>query len=223
MYEQRTSTSFLVNCVWHAIADSDDVYSDPANEYWGIGFTRHTNGALSAELFGPSIAPRILNGFKGEEYWGIEFHAHVVIKGVDKTNVLNTAASLPVKNGELAIREYRYPVPTYDTLEAFAAQLEKDGVILHDQRIFRALNGDENGFSERSRQRHVKAVTGLNKKQIEQLQRARHAFYLLQSGSSVSEAAHLAGYADQSHMTRSLKLLRGETPARIISAYLKSA
>ena len=109
----------------------------------------------------------------------------------------------------------------FDELEAFTDQLAEDKIIVSNRQIFRALEGDEVGFSERSRQRHFVNTTGLTKKQIEQLKRARKAFYLLQNGHEPTDAAHLAGYADQSHMTRSLKLLRGETPARIIATYLK--
>jgi methylphosphotriester-DNA--protein-cysteine methyltransferase len=52
-------------------------------------------------------------------------------------------------------------------------------------------------------------------KQIEQLERARHAYQLLRQGTPAAEAALLAGYADQSHLTRSLKVIEGKTPARI--------
>lgn len=165
--------------------------------------------------------PRQLQGIKGEEYWGIEFQAHVIIKGVDKGSIVNSHTPLHVNNDQLRIFGRYYGIPSFFELETFVAQLEKDAVLVNDQRIFRVMNGETAGFSERSMQRHVKNVTGLKRKQIEQLQRARHAFYLLQSGSTLADAAHDAGYADQSHMTRALKLLRGETPARIIAAYLR--
>lgn len=222
MYELQIVSSSLAHCVWRATADRDDTYSDSANEYWSIGFVQHGDGAVSADLYGPTTTPRLLPGIRGEEYWGIEFHAHVAIKGVDKGEILNSHTSLLVtNNGQLQLFGRYYDIPSFDELETFAVQLEKDGVLVDDQRIFRAMNGETTGFSTRSMQRHVKSVTGLSKKQIEQLQRARHAFYLLQSGSTPAEAAQGAGYADQSHMTRALKVLRGETPARIIAAYLK--
>jgi AraC-like DNA-binding protein len=39
---------------------------------------------------------------------------------------------------------------------------------------------------------------------------------LLQQGISPAECAAACGYADQAHLTRSLRLLHGETPARIL-------
>ena len=124
MYEQRTVASPLVNCIWRATADSDGIYSDPANEYWGIGFIKHVDGTMSADLFGPSITPRTLKGYKGEEYWGIEFYAHVAIRVVDKAGVLGLAIPLPAEDGQLIIQGRRYRIPAFDWLEAFASQLK---------------------------------------------------------------------------------------------------
>lgn len=220
MYTQEVSSLPYINCIWHAVAQRDEAYTDPANEYWSLGFVRHSDGSLSVELYGPSLQPRVLQGHAGEEYWGIEFTAYTTLVAISKGKILNAHVSLPVIGTSFAIGGQHYAVPAYDELEKFTQQLQADGVISTDQRIDRALQGDNTGFSERSRQRHFKNITGLTKKQIEQLQRARHAFYLLQTGNSLSQAAVAAGYSDQPHMTRSLKLLRGETPAQIIATHL---
>lgn len=223
MYIQENSSLPFINCIWRAVSQRDGVYTDPANEYWCLGFIRHGDGSLLVELYGPSLQPRVLEGHAGEEYWGIEFKTYATLAAMSKGEILNAHVSLPVTGTSFAIGGQRYPVPTYDQLEKFAQQLQEDGVIMADRRIDRALQGDDAGFSERSRQRHIKNVTGLTKKQIEQLRRARHAFYLLQTGSSLPSAAIIAGYTDQSHMTRSLRLLRGETPAKIIATHLNQS
>ena len=220
MYIQEYSSLPFINCVWHAIAERDGAYTDPANEYWCLGFIRHGDGSLSVELYGPSLRPRVLEGHAGEEYWGIEFKAYTALSTISKGEILNANILLPVTGTSFLIGERDYSIPVYSELEKFAQQLQEEGIIVADQRIDRALQGSDAGFSERSRQRHFKNVTGLTKKQIEQLQRARHAFYLLQTGSSLAQAAIIAGYADQPHMTRSLSLLRGETPAQIIATHL---
>lgn len=223
MYEIKTPPSLLINCVWHAVVEQDGVYTDAANEYWSLGFARHTNGSFSVDLFGPSLQPRTLDGHKGEEYWGVEFRAHITIKGVQKKSILNANVRLAVTGNYVNIGGQPYKIPMFDDLAAFTERLEADGVITSNDQVYRALQGDETGLSERSRQRHVVHATGLTKKQIEQLRRARQAYYLLQNGNSPTEAAMLAGYADQPHMTRSLKLLRGETPAHIIATHLEQA
>lgn len=223
MYTVKDSVLPLINCTWRAIVEHDDVYSDPANEYWSFGFIKHTNDTFSVEVYGPSLKPRVLHGKTGEEYWGVEFKAHVSLGAIGKDSILNAHITLSVEDGHFTIGSKQYLIPQFDSLEAFAQQLQQDGIITADERIYKALLGRTDGLSERSRQRYFKAVTGLTKKQIEQLQHARHAFYLLQHGESATQAAHSAGYADQSHMTRALKLLRGETPAQIIATYLKQS
>lgn len=220
MYIQEDSPLPLVNCIWHAIVEHTGVYTDPANEYWCLGFIRRSDKTLAAELYGPSLRPRVLQGHAGEEYWGIEFKAHVSLAAMTKGTILDAFVSLPTKGDAFSIGSQTYTIPAYSELEALIGQLQDDGELIVDQRIHRALQGDGAGFSERSRQRRIKQVTGLTKKQIEQLRRARHAFYLLQAGNTASQAAVTAGYADQSHLTRSLKLLRDQTPAQIIAAHL---
>jgi len=58
-------------------------------------------------------------------------------------------------------------------------------------------------------------ATGLTYKVIAQIERAKQAADLLEQGVSLLDTAYQAGYADQSHMTRSLKHFIGHTPAQI--------
>ena len=108
----------------------------------------------------------------------------------------------------------RAPVPEWPELEDFVERLISGGALESDPYVRRCLRGDEVGYTLRTWQRRFRAVTGITRKQIEQLERARRAFALLRRGIRAAEVAQLAGYADQSHLTRSLKLMRGETPAR---------
>ena len=192
---------------------------DPANEYWGLAFTRRSDHSLRAELIGPSLQPRTLESGEGDAYWGVEFRAHIVMKGATKESVLGATVDLAVDGESFDLLGRRYRVPEYVDLERFVDGLLEDGAIISREEVKRALDGDVSGYSPRSWQRHIRWVTGLSRKQIQQLQRARHAFFLLQSGCSASAAAVAAGYADQAHMTRSLRLLRSETPAQIIARY----
>jgi methylphosphotriester-DNA--protein-cysteine methyltransferase len=51
--------------------------------------------------------------------------------------------------------------------------------------------------------------------QFRQIERARHATNLLRDGASILDTVHEAGYFDQAHLTRSLRVLIGETPAGV--------
>ena len=52
---------------------------------------------------------------------------------------------------------------------------------------------------------------------------ARYAVLLLQQGTSILETVHLAGYFDQPHLTRALKLWVGQTPLQLLRENAKSA
>lgn len=223
MYTLTYVHSTLIRCLWHAVEEEEGrFYDDPANEFWSLGFARHPDGTFSADLFGPSLRPRRVRSTTGDEYWGVEFHAHVVLSGLSKGEVLDSHQSLPIRGRDFFLGPTGRRIPEHTEWEPFLRQLEAEGVLWSDRRICRALQGNTEGISERNRQRLFRQITGLTKKQIEQLQRARQAFFLLQNGRSSVEAALEAGYADQSHMIRAFRQLRGQTPARILSAYLKN-
>ncbi|ALV47111.1 hypothetical protein MB46_18075 [Arthrobacter alpinus] len=217
MYQQISSSIPAVNCLWRAVVDEPATYIDPANEYWGLAFTRRSDRSFRAELIGPSLDPRELESRRGDAYWGVEFRAHVVIEGATKSSVLGATVDLGVDGNHFELLGCRYRVPHYEELEPFVAGLLDSSAITSREDVRRSLTGDGSGYSPRSWQRHIRWVTGLSRKQIQQLERARHAFFLLQNGYSPSDAAVAAGYADQAHMTRSMRLLRSETPAQIIA------
>jgi AraC-like DNA-binding protein len=73
-------------------------------------------------------------------------------------------------------------------------------------------------FSIRSMQRHFIETTGITLNYFHQIQRAREATRLLQTGSTPVEAALAVGYYDQAHMTKSLKKIIGKTPTEIIKS-----
>ena len=52
---------------------------------------------------------------------------------------------------------------------------------------------------------------------VPRLERARRAHELLQQGWAPVDVAIEAGYADQAHLTRSLRVFAGQTPRQIRS------
>lgn len=218
MWEQRASTSPEIRTVWRAVAEEDADYTDEASEHWGLSFIRRADCSLAAELAGPRIEGLPIRAHVGESYWGVELAAHVVIPGVDKALIRGAIAELPVADGRVTIGGRRYPIPRWEELEPFVARLVADGVMVADDDIRRALGGDDHGLSRRSWQRRFRSVTGLRRKEIERLDRCRHAYQLLSEGVAPAEVAVAVGYADQAHLTRELRRIRGETPARILAA-----
>ena len=216
LYEERASASPHVECTWQAMSVREERYLVPAIEHWDIWFAREPDDRVVAGLSGPALGSRWIASVVGEHGWGVQLRAHVVVPGVPKRLLLGGEVRLTVEDGTVEISGHRVPVPTFEELEGFVGRLLRLDVLRSDDDVRRALAGDEVGYSERHWQRRVRESTGVTRKQISQLARAREAYVLLQQGISPAECAATCGYADQAHLTRSLRLLHGETPARIL-------
>ena len=105
--------------------------------------------------------------------------------------------------------------PSFENAESLVARLARAGVIARDPAVRAALGGDWEQLSRRSAQRHFLNATGMTRSAYHQIERARSAADLLRRGTSIQEVVAKAGYFDQAHLTRSLRRLIGETPARI--------
>lgn len=77
--------------------------------------------------------------------------------------------------------------------------------------------GERLGWSGRTLRRRTLAAFGYGYATLVRIERARRAHSLLRSGSSVSAAAMLAGYADQPHLSREFRRLVGKTPGQFAS------
>jgi methylphosphotriester-DNA--protein-cysteine methyltransferase len=88
-------------------------------------------------------------------------------------------------------------------------------LLLCDPVVNAVLQDQPQEISLRTVRRRFLFATGLTPKLIEQIKRAQQATALLEQGVSILDVAHQVGYADQPHMTRSLKRFIGQTPAQI--------
>ena len=77
---------------------------------------------------------------------------------------------------------------------------------------------DRPELSERTVQRHFRYVLGVTPKALRQMLRAQRAVELLRGGLPIIDVAQNLGFADQAHLTRSLKALTGQTPGAIARA-----
>ena len=91
----------------------------------------------------------------------------------------------------------------------------REDLLVSDPVVKAFLAGHPPEMSLRTVRRRFLLATGLTYKVISQIERAKQAADLLEQGVSLLETAYQAGYADQSHMTRSLKHFIGHTPAQI--------
>jgi len=106
--------------------------------------------------------------------------------------------------------------PNFENVDTFVNRLLHKELVARDQVVEDVLRGRTQDLSLRSIQRRFLYITGLTYKYIKQVERARKAVELLQSGVPILDTTYQTGYFDQAHLTRSLKLLYGQTPGEII-------
>jgi methylphosphotriester-DNA--protein-cysteine methyltransferase len=125
--------------------------------------------------------------------------------------------NLPVSaDGSFELNGVRWPLPDPDNAERYVDALARRGVIARDPLVESVIRGDSQPLTVRSVQRRFRRATGMTHGLFRQIDRARRATNLLRDGASILDTAHEAGYFDQAHLTRSLRVLIGQTPAKVM-------
>ena len=213
-YEEKPSRSRFVDIIWRTHDTSDGTYLAAADACWDMIFIRsiHGNRAL---LSGPSSKITPVPYRAGNRNVGIRFHRGTFLTHVRTSAMVDTTEALQMPADEtFVLAGLDWPMPTFETAEAFIADLERLELLSDDPVAMAALRGQAPATSRRSVQRHVSSATGLSANRIRQIVRARTAAERLQRGESILDVAHDMGYADQAHLTRDLKRLTGYTPGR---------
>ena len=106
--------------------------------------------------------------------------------------------------------------PDFENAETFVRRLTRTGIVARSPIVDDVLREEPAPRVVRSAQRHFLRSTGMTYATYRQVERSRYAANLLRQGASILDTVHQAGYFDQAHLTRSLKQLIGETPAKIM-------
>ncbi len=213
-YEEKQSSSRFVDVVWRTHDTTDGTYLAAADACWDMIFIRSAS-ETRVLLSGPSSKITPVPYQAGNRNVGIRFVRGTFLTHVPATVMVDTTVALPLDDeGNFLLAGHGWPVPTYETVDAFIASLEDRGLLSDDPLVLAALHGDAPTASARSVQRHFLQVTGLTANRIRQIVRARSAAAMLQEGQSILDVTHELGYADQAHMTRDLKRLTGYTPGQ---------
>jgi hypothetical protein len=153
------------------------------------------------------------------EFFGVQFSLGSFMPSLPPRQLLDRALTLaPVTASSFWLEGGAWEVPGPGNADVFVGRLVRAGLLVRDPIASAAIEGDPTGLSARSVQRRVARATGLTKGAIRQMQRAERALELLARGDAAAKVARDTGYADQAHLTRSLKRLVGQTPTEIVAA-----
>jgi Helix-turn-helix domain len=214
-FEERGARSPMVERVWRTTSAPEQWFLAVAASHWEMVATRQ-EGPPQLTVLGPATRATAAAIPEGAEFLGIRFSLGAFIPSFAPGRLVDGGVPLSATAASSVwLDGYRLEVPGRDDVDAFVSKLARLGLLVHDPIVAAAVGGDVDGVSVRSIERRVSRATGLTRGAIRQIQRAETAVGMLTAGVSAIDVAHLAGYADQPHLTRSLRRFIGQTPAEI--------
>ena len=170
-------------------------------------------------LRGPETKARLALVPPEAEFFGIQFKLGAFMPHLPTNNRVNESLDLPEAVGNsFWLHGSVWQFPDFDNADTFIARLMHEGLLMRDPLVEAALQERSNApsVSMRSIQRRLLRATGLTYSSIQQIERAHQALTLLQQGVSILDTVEQIGYADQPHLTRSLRRFIGQTPAQVL-------
>lgn len=216
-YEDKRPDSLYIDKIWHTYTTSDGVFTAGLDGNWDIIIFRDAdkvrvtvNGIGKRAVEVPYVA--------GVDSIGIALKPGVFLRDFKGKDIVDSQHTL--SKGDISYVEiggHLFKIPDFDSAEAFVQELIEKGLLLINPVVSSLDNPSPRGTSDRSLRRHTMSTTGLSPYFFHQIQRAQHATQLLQQGMPIAQAALEAGYTDQAHMTKAVKMLMGLTPAQIVA------
>jgi hypothetical protein len=216
--ETRSSGSPLVEETWQSWSEPEESFISVAATHWEMVVTWPQTAAACLTVRGPETRATIVPIPQGAEFFGIQFGVGTFMPGLPPGRLVDRSVTLPAAGGSFWLAGSAWELPSPDTADVFVDKLASAGLLVHDPVVADALDGDVEGFSTRSLERRVARAMGLSRGAVERIRRAQRAVTLLSRGMPASEVARQSGYADQSHLTRSLRRFVGQTPSQIASS-----
>lgn len=217
----RGADSPFIERVTHVVYDQAAGGVTTPDGCWDIVFRRR-RGEMQILQTGLITRPIPLDYEAGDEYLTVSFKPGVFMPMLPGVRMLDHAFFRPaVSQRAFWLDGDVLEIPTFENAEGLVGRLARRGLLTRDRVVTSALEEDlEAVSSQRTTQRHFRQVLGITAKALQQIYRARTAVDLLERGRPIIDVALDLGFADQAHLTRSLKRLTGQTPAAIRRASL---
>ncbi len=213
--ERRDSDSPIVQQVTWLTCLADNVDITTPDGLWDLVIRKSQNRLFVLQT-GLITKPVLIPLEEGDEYVCISFKPGVFMPRLPGAWMLNHGLVRPaLSNRTFWIDGERLEIPTFENAEGLAAELVKRRIITTDEVVARVVEGRYPEVSLRSVQRRFRRVLGLSPHHLSQIARAGEAVAALQQGKTAIAVAQELGYADQSHLIRSLKQIMGRTPGQV--------
>lgn len=212
----RPSDSPYIETIWRNQSDCAGEFLSVAASHWEMVITQLA-GNIHVTMRGPETQANAAYCPADGEWLGVIFKLGAFMPNLPTVKLVDSEVNLPLAGDQsFWLHSAAWELPTYENVEVFVARLVREGLLVHDPIVATALQNQATDLSLRTVQRRFLHATGLTHGAVSQIARARHATALLRQGVSILDTVDLAGYADQPHLTRSLKRLVGQTPAQLL-------
>lgn len=216
--DEIRSTSPLVETIWTSRSEQVTPFMSQAINHWEIVIWTF-EGKTHVTVRGPETKASPAASHAGAEYFGIQFKLGTYIPHLPTVDRVDEAIDLPeASSTSVWLHGSAWQIPDFENVDVFVARLERQGLLQRDKVVKGVLENQSQELSARTVRRHFLHSVGLTPKTLQQIERARQAAQLLHQGIAIPDVVFQTGYADQPHLTRSLKHFMGQTPALILDA-----
>jgi AraC-like DNA-binding protein len=220
-FEQRPSDSPFIERVWRTHSENAGAFISLALSHWQMCVWKG-QGKTTVTVRGPETKATRAVCPPDTEFIGIVFRLGSFMPYLPARNLVDGDLNLPDASGRsFWLNGFTWAFPAYDSVEAFVDRLVREELLVCEPLVQAAVQGEALDWSLRSVQRRVWHATGLSRAAILQIDRARYAVSRLMEGAAILDVVAEAGYADQPHLTRSLRRFAGLTPAQLAPARLR--
>jgi AraC-like DNA-binding protein len=215
--DERPSDSPYVERIWCSYSEFGGPFISMAESHWEMVVTK-LRGKVTLTVRGPETRATPAYAPDDGEFLGIQFKPGAFMPDLPPGQVMDrNDINLPgASEGSFWLKGSAWQFPDFENADNFIDRLVRQELLVFDPLIAAVMQGQTVDASVRTVQRRLRQATGLTQGTRSQIERARYATTLLKQGTSILDAIFLAGYADQPHLTRSLKHLIGQTPSQII-------
>jgi hypothetical protein len=210
VFDTHEPDSPYVEKIWRTKSVPVETFISVAVPQWEMVVTSQ-GGKTRMTVRGPETAASVAVIPADADFVGIQFRLGAFMPQFPLDALVDRSIDLPgAGSGSFWLDSSVWQFPNFENAHVFVERLVRQGLLLCET---------EPGSSERTAQRRSVRSTGLSRRAIRQIERARRAAELIQQGAPPGEVAWRAGYADQAHLTRGLKRFVGMTPRQLAVSF----
>jgi hypothetical protein len=210
VFDVRELDSPYVEKVWRTKSVPVESFISVAVRNWEMVVTSQ-RGKIQMTVRGPETKASIARIPQDADFVGIQFRLGAFMPRFPLDALVDGWIDLPGAGSEsFWLDSSVWPFPNFENADVFVERLVRQGLLVREA---------EPGSAERTAQRRSLRSTGLSRRTLRQIERAHRAAELIQNGAAPRDVACRAGYADQAHLTRSLKRFVGMTPRQLAVSF----